>query len=201
MTFRFYIIVAVFISISMLWTLTEGCSEPKGYKKKPLSYRAKEASNIIYGNCTNVYFGNQVRIYEFDIYCVLKGGSFPRIQLVNITDGEYDCTVSGVEKGNEYIVFVEIVEEENPWGKYAVDEVNIQTAAHEPTEQNFQIISRAARHLNETDCDGGINAKTVYVPCFNDDVNNEDCSGGIATKSGINFVLIMVFVLTYALMM
>ena len=200
MTVRFYIL-AVFISISLLWILTEGCDPAIGHEDKPLSYLAKEASNIIYGSCTNVYYDDQERTYEFDIYCVLKGGPFPRMQLVNITDGEWDCTVSGVEKGNEYIVFVKIVGEEDQhlYGKYTVDEINIQTAAHEPTEKNFHIISGAARH-NEADCDGGITGKTVNVPCFTDDRDSEDCSGGIATKSGISFVLIIVFLPVLALM-
>ena len=201
MTFRFYI-VAVFISISSLYSLTKGCDPVEGHNDKPLSYLAKEASNIIYGSCTNVYYSDQERTYEFDIYCVLQGSPFPRMQLVNITDSEWDCTVSGVEKGNEYIVFVKIVDEEDQhlYGKYTVDEINIQSAAHEPTEQNFQIISSAA-NINKVDCDGGIYGNTIQVPCFTDDgYYSEDCSGGIATKSGISFVLIMVLLLTVALM-
>lgn len=168
----------------MIIASTEGCSVPFGWQAMPLSKRAEMTPNIIYGNCTNVYedFGSQMLTYEFDILCVLKGGPFPRQQLINITDSKYDCTVSGVKSGLDYILFVQKVQNTTGPRVYKVDEVNVQSAAQEPTEQNFQIISRVVRDFNNTYCAGGVGGKAVKVSCFNSDVDNQSCSGGVAAK-------------------
>ncbi len=123
---------------------TDACSQPVGWKTKPLETRVKEAQNVIYGSVSGIHTGMSPEQYlvEMDIRCVLKGTA-AKVGPTNVTEVGTDCVDNGMRKGMSYIVFVTVLRDGVGQNRYATNDINLELAAHKATRENFDLIRKA----------------------------------------------------------
>ena len=182
-----YCLGSLFMLLALVMS-TEGCSPPKDYKPRSLTSLAGETSHIILGDVTAVYSDREYDTATVDISCVLKGGHpFPK--MINVSDSRITCIHNDLQV-QQYILFIAVTED-NGVESYSTDSINLQSAAYDATEDNFQAISQSGIPGNATCLD-----PNVEIPCFTVDLDDEECSGGVATKYGIGGGFMwMIFVL------
>ncbi len=144
---------------------THGCSPTKDWKPKSVTDLAEITENIVYGEAVAIYSGD-LQITEFNIHCVLKNTTLQLSSwVVTIsTDVHNTCVNTVIEQNKSYILFVKVGKDGDGNQRYETDEINLQSAALEPNDDNFKAVSRAVLSR-----DLSCNNETEYgaVTCFN----------------------------------
>ncbi|XP_019630337.1 PREDICTED: coiled-coil domain-containing protein 3-like [Branchiostoma belcheri] len=128
-------------------TPSQGCSQPNGWRPKPLDQRVPLADIVVHAKVLNK---TETPRFEHDwpdaysgimeVYCVMKGGPLPQnITVVEMGSIAGQCVSNDVDIDEEYILLLTRHDIDNT--TFLADNVNVQAAVIPATQGNLEMVA------------------------------------------------------------